>query len=125
MRQLFILTLVTAIFSFASCSKYKATLQVTVTDTLNSKIEKADVYLMSEDNAKAFQMGISNGTTEYFSGKTNADGLISIKITEMNPIYGVVYKDGYYYQQFYVQNPLTYKSKNNIAVKLIKRNSTD
>jgi hypothetical protein len=125
MRHLFILTLVTSILSFASCSKYKATLQVTVTDTLDSKIEKADVYLMSEENAKAFQMGISNGTTEYFSGKTNADGVIPIKITEMNPIYGVVYKDGYYYEQFFVQKPLINRSKNNITVKLIKKRNTE
>jgi len=118
MKNIFIIAALSVIVSFASCSKYKATLQVTVTDTLDKKLENVEVYLMTEKNAKEFQMGNASEPKSYSSGKTDADGKVKIKIIEMEPIFGLAYKDGYYYEQFYIDKALDLKSKNNINVKL-------
>jgi len=118
MRNLFIIAIIATVVGFASCSKYKAKLQVTVTDTLNKKLENVDVYLMTEQNAKDFQMGIVSEPKSYFSGKTSSDGVIKITITDMTSVYGLVYKDGYYSEEFYIATPLDNKSKDNISVKL-------
>jgi hypothetical protein len=118
MRNLLIIAVIATFAGFASCSKYKAKLQVTVTDTLNKKLENVEVYLMTEQNAKEFQMGNVSEPKSYFSGKTSSDGLIKIIITDMTPIYGFVYKEGFYSEEFYIETPLDNKSKDNISVKL-------
>ena len=99
-----------------SCSKYKAKLTVVVTDSSNKKMDEAYVYLFEEKDARSFMMGNGTSDNSFFSGTTNSEGSITIKVKEMIPIYGFIRKSGYYDKEFFIDKPLDLKSKNKIKV---------
>lgn len=119
MRYFLVIAIAIVSFGIFSCTKYKATLVVEVTDTLNNPIDKAEVYLMEESEARDFEMGLKQEPNTYFSGSTMSDGTTKIKITDMQPIFGIVAKQGYYYKEFYIEKPLKLRSKSKIIVKLV------
>ena len=99
-----------------SCSKYKAKLTVVVTDSSNNKVNDASVFLFDEKDARSFMMGTGSSENAFYSGTTNSEGSITIKVKEMIPIYGFIRKTGYYDKEFFIDKPLDLKSKNKIKV---------
>lgn len=113
-----ILLFATIFCLLSSCTNYKAKLEVEVTDTTGESIEKAYVYLLTEENAREFQMGKDKEPAYYDLDSTMKNGTVKMKIKEMSPIYGMVSKRGYYYEEFLVESPLENKSKNKITIEL-------
>lgn len=101
-----------------SCNNYKAKLFVNVTDSSNKTIERAYVALLTEDKAREFEKGVDKQPDAYLLDSTSSAGKARLKIKADEPIYGLVAKEGYYTIQFYIENPLDNKSKNEITIKL-------
>lgn len=107
-----------AVVCATSCVKYKAKIIVEVTDSSDNKLKKAYVLLLTEEHAREFEKGVEEEPNYYKMDSTSSNGTVQFKLKNEEPIYGIVAKEGYYYQEFYIAEPLDNKSKNKIVVKL-------
>ena len=121
MKNIFISILVCATIGLvSSCTNYKAKLIIEVKDSSDKTLARANVILLKEDKAREFEKGVVGYPDYYKIDSTSSNGIVRMKITNDEPIYGLVGKSGYYYEEFYIESPLSNKSKNKIIVKLGK-----